>query len=112
MKDTIKSKIPFVGYFSGELEKASNYMDNTDFLKVEMPAWSFDLGAVKFETQSKQYFNVREAYEPYRIGVRSLLALIVYGLGAVYLVRYFLNYGPTISASKSTEIDGQMSLFK
>lgn len=97
--NTINSKIPFVNYFKEELENSSintySVSDKSDFLKISMPAWSFDLGSIKFETEEKQYINIREVYEPYRVGVRSLLALIVYSLGIVYLVKYFLNYGNT-----------------
>lgn len=110
MRDTIESHLPFVWFFQNEVQKAFDYVDSTDFLNIEIPTFSFNLGAVNFTAEGQHVLNVRNAYEPYRIMVRSFLALIVYGLGGIYLVKYILNYGQTQSNSKV--IEGQQSLFK
>ncbi len=95
IKETISHKIPFVSWFSGELDKFNTGVDTTDFLNLHFDGWNFDLGVIKINTPPVDFTGVRDAYEPYRVEIRSLLALIVYALGAVYLVKYFVRYGQT-----------------
>ena len=92
VKETINNKIPFVSFFTDEVDKAFNYIEVTDFLNITIPSYKFNLGIIHFSTPELNFVNVRDVYEPHRMTIRSFLALIVYGLGAVYLVKYFLNY--------------------
>lgn len=86
------------GLFSDELNNAKESIDSEDFLSITIPSYSFDFGAVHFETQEKNFINVRDAYEPYRSYVRGFMALIVYGMAAIYLVKLFITYGTTQAA--------------
>lgn len=91
----LENKFGVVSYFKQELEKAQSYTSSNDFLNINIPAWSLDLGIIEFSTEGRNLVDVKNAYEPYRIGVRGGILLIIYGLGAVYLIKYFLNYGVT-----------------
>ena len=91
--NTLKSKIPFVSFFTEEVNKAFDYVQSTDFLNITFPGIDLDFGIVHTETPEINFTAVRDAYEPYRVMIRSFLALLVYGAGGVYLVKYFLNYG-------------------
>lgn len=102
-QETIKSKIPFIPFFSEEIEKAFSYQDSTDFLHLEFPSWTFDLGIVEFSTPEIDFTSVRDAYEPYRIYIRGFLLLIVYGLAGVYIVKFILNYGVTDAVNTSVK---------
>lgn len=94
LMNLLKSKIPFVNEFSSSLEKAQNQVfASNDFLNIKMPSFSFYGG----QTEEIQFINVRDSYEPYRLKIRSLLALIVYGCGFVYLLKTVLNYNATAS---------------
>lgn len=106
---TFNNHLPFVGLFSDELEKAKQVVYNEDFLNIKFDGWSFDLGVVKYSTPSIQFDKVMKAYEPYRMTVRSFLALIVYALVVVYVIKYVLRYGST--QGNSQVIDDQTSLF-
>lgn len=99
--DTIKSKLPFVSTFQTSLENAQNQVfSNNDFLNIKMPSFSFYGG----QTSEQQVVNVRDAYEPYRIKIRSLLSLIVYGCGFVYCVKTVLNYNATASGIETAQL--------
>lgn len=99
--DTIKSKLPFVSTFQTSLENAQNQVfSNNDFLNIKMPSFSFYGG----QTSEQQVVNVRDAYEPYRIKIRSLLALIVYGCGFVYCVKTVLNYNATAAGIETAQL--------
>lgn len=106
---TFNNHLPFVGLFSDELEKAKQVVYNEDFLNIKFDGWSFDLGVVKYSTPSIQFDKVMKAYEPYRMTVRSFLALIVYALVVVYVIKYVLRYGST--QGNSHVIDSQVSSF-
>lgn len=96
----IKSKLPFVSTFQSSLENAQNQVfANNDFLNIKMPSFSFYGG----QTSEQQVVNVRDAYEPYRLKIRSLLGLIVYGCGFVYCVKTVLNYNATASGLEQAQ---------
>lgn len=107
--DTFKNHLPFIGFFSDELEKAKDIVYNEDFLNIKFKGWSFDLGIIHFTTPDINFTGVLEAYEPYRMSIRSFLTFIVYCLGIVYIVKYVLRYGET--QGNSNVIDGQTSFF-
>ena len=99
--DIIKSKLPFVSTFQNSLENAQNQVfSNNDFLNIKMPSFSFYGG----QTSEQQVVNVRDAYEPYRIKIRSLLSLIVYGCGFVYCVKTVLNYNATAAGLETAQL--------
>ena len=92
--DLLKSKLPFVNEFKTSLENAQNKVfANNEFLKIKMPSFSFYGG----QTEEVQYINVHEAYEPYRVKIRNMLSLVVYGCGFVFLLKTVLNYNATAS---------------
>ena len=99
------------GLFSDELNKAKESVDSEDFLSITIPSYSFNLGAIHFETQERNFVNVRDAYEPYRSYVRGFLVLIVYGMAIVYLVKYFANYG-AIQTVHSQTVESKPDLKK
>lgn len=107
--DTFKNHLPLIGFFSDELEKAKDIVYNEDFLNIKFKGWSFDLGIIHFTTPDINFTGVLEAYEPYRMSIRSFLTFIVYCLGIVYIVKYVLRYGET--QGNSNVIDGQTSFF-
>lgn len=103
---TFNNHLPFVGLFSDELEKAKQVVYNEDFLNIKFDSWSFDLGVVKYSTPDIQFDKVVKAYEPYRMTVRSFLALIVYALVVVYIIKYVLRYGTTQGNSQVVDKGG------
>lgn len=103
--ELIKSKLPFVKEFQSSLDSAKNQVfASNDFLNIKMPSFKFFGG----QTEEQQVFNVRDAYEPYRIKIRSLLALIVYGCGFVYLIKTVLNYNATATGIESAEVQSHL----
>lgn len=103
--DLVSSKLPFVSEFKTSLEEAQNdVFASNDFLNITMPSFSFMGG----ETREQQIFNVRDAYEPYRVKIRSLLALVVYGCGFVYILKTVLNYNATASGITQSNIFNDM----
>lgn len=107
--DTFNNHLPFVGFFSDELENAKQVVYNEDFLNIKFDSWSFDLGIIKFNTPEVNFTGVLEAYEPYRMTIRSFLVFIVYCLVIVYIIKYVLRYGET--EGNSNVIEGQTSFF-
>lgn len=99
--------IPFVGLFSDELENAKQIVYNEDFLNIKFDGWNFDLGVVKFSTPEINFTGVLEAYEPYRMTVRTFLVFIVYALALVYIVKYVLKYGETSGLDSSVSGSGK-----
>ena len=78
--------------------------DNPDILSIEIPSFSYYGGT----TEDVTIFNVRDAYEPYRVKIRSLLALIVYGCAFVFLIKNILNYYSTAEGmSQIRDIGGK-----
>lgn len=101
---TIEGHIPFVSFIKSTFSNMQNTVINPhDFLLIEMPSFSFFGG----QTEKVQYVNVRDAYEPYRIEIRSWLTLVVYGLAFVYIVKHILNYGSTHSDNASIKEVGK-----
>lgn len=107
--NTFNNHMPFVSFFSNELENAKQVVYNEDFLNLHFKGWSFDLGVVKFSTPDIDFTAVLEAYEPYRMTVRTSLTFVVVCLSLVYIIKYFLKYGQT--EGNSNVIDGQTSFF-
>ena len=98
--DTIQSHLPFVSFIRTTFEDAQNTVVSPfDFLNITMPSFSFYGG----NTEQTNYVNVRDAYEPYRIQIRSWLVLIVYGVAFVYIVKYVSDYGATQYANAGLE---------
>lgn len=64
-----------------------------------MPSFSFFGG----QTEETQYFSVRDAYEPFRLRIRGLLSLVVYGTAFVYIVKVVTDYGATQYANAGLE---------
>lgn len=93
--DTFTNHLPFVSLFSDELENAKQIVYNEDFLNIKFDSWSFDLGVVQFSTPEINFTSVLDAYEPYRMTIRTLLTFVVVCLTLVYIIKYFLNYGET-----------------
>lgn len=93
--DTFTNHLPFVGLFSDELETAKQIVYNEDFLNIKFDSWSFDLGVVQFSTPEINFTAVLNAYEPYRMTIRTLLTFVVVCLTLVYIIKYFLKYGET-----------------
>lgn len=93
---TIEGHIPFYSFIKSTFTNIQNTaISPHDFLLIEMPSFSFFGG----QTEEVKYFNVRDAYEPHRLRIRSWLTLVVYGLAFVYIVKSILNYGHTQSNS-------------
>lgn len=91
--DSLKSHIPFVSEFSEQLKKAQETVNNSDFLVIKMPSFSYSgSGGIGVNTSEQKVINVGEAYEPFREYVRGALFLIVVGLGFVYLIKHTLNF--------------------
>ena len=98
--DTIQSHLPFVSFIRTTFEDAQNTVVSPfDFLNITMPSFSFFGG----NTEETNYVNVRDAYEPYRIQIRSWLVLIVYGVAFVYIVKHVSDYGATQYANAVLE---------
>lgn len=98
--DTIQSHLPFVSFIRTTFEDAQNTVVSPfDFLNITMPSFSFFGG----NTEQTNYVNVRDAYEPYRIQIRSWLVLIVYGVAFVYIVKHVSDYGATQYANLGLE---------
>lgn len=98
--DTIQSHLPFVSFIRSTFEEAQNTVISPfDFLNITMPSFSFFGG----NTEETNYVNVRDAYEPYRIQIRSWLVLIVYGVAFVYIVKHVSDYGATQYANSGLE---------
>ena len=93
--NTFKNHIPFVTFFSDEVEKVKQEVFNEDFLDIKISGWEFNLGSIHFKTNDYEFTNVLNAYEPYRMSVRTLLMLVVYAMALVYIVKYVLKYGST-----------------
>lgn len=104
-----KTHLPFVSFFSDSLEEAKQFVYNEDFLNIKFEGWNFDLGVIHYSTNDIEFRNVAEAYEPYRMSIRALLTFVVYCLGLVYIIKYFLAYGET--EGNSNVIPGQTSFF-
>lgn len=107
--ETFNNHIPFIGFFNNELENAKQIVHNEDFLNIKFASWSFDLGVVEFSTPEINFTGVLNAYEPYRIPIRSLLVFIVYCLVIVYIIKYVLKYGTTDGNSKVVDTQSSYS---
>lgn len=107
--ENFNNHLPFVGFFSDELEKAKQIVYNEDFLNLKFEGWNFDLGVVKFSTPDVNFTGVLNAYEKFRMSVRTMLTFVVYILALVYIVKYVLRYGET--GGNTNVIQGQTSLF-
>ncbi len=116
-KRAFDSKLPFVNslvdIFQNVKTRQANVNNIRSFennpLNLSIGSFEYDSGVISYSTPSTDLTFILEKYEPYRVQVRNGLKLIIYGLGAVYLVKYILNYGITeggnlgissISASK------------
>ncbi len=95
LSDTFKNHIPFVTFFSSEVEKVKQEVFNEDFLNIKVSGWNFDLGIIHFQTSDYKFTNVLKAYEPYRMSVRTLLTFVVYAMAFVYIIKYAISYGTT-----------------
>lgn len=95
LNNTFTNHMPFVTFFSDEVEKVKQEVFNEDFLNIKISGWNFNLGVIHFKTQDYEFTNVLKAYEPYRMSVRTLLTLVVYAMAFVYIIKYFLKYGST-----------------
>lgn len=93
--NTFKNHMPFVTFFSDEVEKVKQQVFNEDFLNIKMSGWKFDLGVIHYQTADFEFTNVLKAYEPYRMSIRTLLTFVVYAMAMVYIIKYFLKYGST-----------------
>lgn len=100
IKTIIASKFGIIEDFQNELEVIRN-IDPREFLKIYVPSWGLNFGSINFSTEGKYYTDVYDAYEPHREGVRSWLVYTVYAMGAVYIVKYFINYGQTQAFNRS-----------
>ena len=105
--DAFLERLPFVGLFSEELEDAKSVVYNDDFLNITFESWSFDLGVIEFTTPEINFDGVLNAYEPYRLTIRSFLCFIVYSLGVVYIIKYVLRYGETQGNSYVVDKEGK-----
>ncbi len=104
MGDTLQAHIPFVGLFSEELKKAQDTVENTDFLVINIPSFSYQgSGGIGVTTGEQKVINVGQAYEPYRAYIRGGLFLIVVGLAFVYIIKYVLNFGQTQTRTEVTK---------
>ncbi|MCI8352429.1 MAG: hypothetical protein HFJ58_02235 [Clostridia bacterium] len=95
LSNTFKNHIPFVTFFSEEVEKVKQEVLNEDFLNLKMSGWDFNLGVIHFKTNDYEFTNVLKAYEPYRMTVRTLLTFVVYAMAFVYIIKYAISYGTT-----------------
>lgn len=93
--NSFNNHVPFVTFFSDEVEKVKQQVFNEDFLNIKMSGWEFNLGIIHFKTQDFEFTNVLKAYEPYRMSIRTLLTFIVYAMAMVYIIKYFIKYGTT-----------------
>ena len=50
-------------------------------------------------TESVKHINVLQAYEPYRVQIRSLLFLIVVASAFVYIIKYITDYKANVNGS-------------
>lgn len=102
-----KNKIPFVSSlvdtFNTVGERQRNVRNARSFssspLNLSIGSFSYNGGAISYNTSPTNLSFILEKYEPYRVQVRDGLKLLIYGLGIVYLVKYVLNYGITQGAS-------------
>lgn len=93
--DTFKNHMPFVTFFSDQVEKVKQEVFNEDFLNIKISGWDFNLGVIHFKTNDYEFTNVLKAYEPYRMSVRTLLTFVVYAMAMVYIIKYVIKYGST-----------------
>lgn len=83
----VRDKLPFIGWFKDTINNATiDGLGDRDFLVITVPSFSFFGG----QTEEKQYFDVLNAYEPYRDNVRSKLSLLVYFGASLFLIKKVL----------------------
>lgn len=93
---TITNHIPFWSFIQNTITDVQNEVfQPEDFLIIKMPSFKF----FGVETGEIECLNVMQAYEPYRIQIRGLLALVVYACGFVYIVKVITSYGVTQHAN-------------
>ena len=95
LSETFTNHLPFVSFFSNEVEKAKEIVYSEDFLNIKFDSWSFDLGVIEFSTPEINFTGVLDAYEPYRMTVRTFITYLLYTLLVVYIVKFVLKYGET-----------------
>ncbi len=95
LSNAFNNHVPFVTFFSDEVEKVKQQVFNEDFLDIKMSGWKFDLGIIHYETADFEFTNVLKAYEPYRMSIRTLLTFVVYAMAMVYIIKHFVKYGST-----------------
>lgn len=99
--DKIFEKFPFISWFADTINNTKlEGLGSKDFLKIEMPSFSFFGG----QTEEKTYIDVFEAYEPYRENIRDKLSILVYLCGAFVLLRHFLG---DLSSNSKGNSDGE-----
>lgn len=97
---TITEHIPFWSFVKSTITDAQNTdIIPNDFLVIKMPSFSFYGG----QTEETKYFDVLEAYEPYRIQVRGLLLLIVYVCAFVYIIKLITDYSANVGGSNGLD---------
>ena len=92
INDIIESKFGIFYFFQEEIQKANDYVYNSDFLNIYFDSWNFNLGIINFNTPEINFTKFRDVYEPYRVTIRNSLFIIFVGLAIVYVVKYILNY--------------------
>lgn len=92
LKINIQNKVPFVNDFIVSLDSAKNNVSNEQFLKISMPSFNYNGGAIGVNVNEQNVVNIAEKYEPYRLTVRNSLFLIVVGLAIVFIIKFILNY--------------------
>lgn len=107
IQEKLNTKFPLIQDFQNDLQNAidkqnnfrqalANGLDtNSNPLNIEIPEYNYSSGSILVNTNSSNLMNILVAYEPYRQTIRNGLVLIVYGLGAVYIIKFLLNYGVT-----------------
>lgn len=93
---SIVNHIPLWSFIKNTITDVQNEVfQPEDFLIIKMPSFNF----FGVQTGEIECINVLQAYEPYRVQIRSLLALVVYACGFVYIVKEVTNYGVTQHAN-------------
>ena len=98
VKSSFRNHLPFVSLFSDELENAKSIVYNEDFLNIKFQSWNFDLGVIHYSTPEINFTGVLNAYEPYRMSIRTFLTFIVYALFIVHIVKAVIRHGQAESS--------------
>ena len=119
LNDALSDKFPAVSLLIQQFEELQESQENVrktksfnnsssvisrSPLNLEISNFSYDGGVIHYEAEGTDLTFILEAYEPYRIPIRNALMLLGYGMGIVYLVKHFLNYGATSAVSSGIDI--------